>query len=204
MARDDAEPGLQPASGPEPKVEPPKPALPSRTPDRVTSVNAAAVTAVAPPAPEPVARVADETEAAVSGNAAEAVAVLPLKISLPTPPAPLPVTSPQQAMPMPPEPAAKPAVLAPPKRPVPPAAPSFALQLASLKSEEAAAGESVRLQRQLGNALDGQAITVERATVANRGVFYRLKLGNFPSAKQAATLCKALKEKKQSCLVVRQ
>lgn len=163
MARDDAEPGLQPASGPKPGVA----------------------------TPEPVARVADEAEAAVSGNATETMAALP-------------VAPPQQALPMPPKPAAKPAVLAPPKIPVTPSAPSFALQLASLKSEKAAAGESARLQRQLGNALDGQAITVERATVANRGVVYRLKVGNFSSAKQAATLCKTLKEKKQSCLVVRQ
>lgn len=89
-------------------------------------------------------------------------------------------------------------------KPSPPAARRlYTIQLASLKSRAAADREWSRLKRRFAKSLGNLTPSVKKATLAKRGVFYRLRAGEIASHKRARKLCATVKAAGQSCLVVR-
>jgi len=124
------------------------------------------------------------------------------------PPPPRPV---QQAAPPPqtaaprPVPAPAPtqtAALPPPPAPSASSGGSFRLQIASVKTEDAARAEFQRLQRRYPD-LAGLGVAYVRADLGDRGVFYRVQAGPVDEAR-ASSICSALKAQSVGCIIVRQ
>jgi cell division septation protein DedD len=124
------------------------------------------------------------------------------------PPAPSVASAPEppQAPAAAPQPA--PAVTAPPKAqtaavPAPSAAAGYRLQLGAVKTPEMAKSESDRIKRQFGDLVGSLALSVERADLGDRGVFYRIHAGPIADAAQAERLCTQLRQRGQGCLLAK-
>ncbi len=78
---------------------------------------------------------------------------------------------------------------------------NFVVQLASLPSAAAADQTWTRISSAMGDVLSGYSKDVQRADLGARGVFYRLRIGYFPSRSAANNLCQNLKARNQDCLV---
>jgi hypothetical protein len=91
------------------------------------------------------------------------------------------------------------------QRDVPKAAKTSAyfVQLVSVKSQNAADRECDRLSKRFTKLLSGLESSIQKASVAGKGTFYRLRAAGFNTQGQARDLCRKLKAAKQSCLVVR-
>jgi hypothetical protein len=79
----------------------------------------------------------------------------------------------------------------------------FRIQVASVPNEEGAAQEWKRLKNIEPELLSNLSLTLSRADLGARGVFYRLQVGPLPDASEAERLCAALRDRKLGCLVVR-
>ncbi len=79
----------------------------------------------------------------------------------------------------------------------------FRVQLAALKTEDEARRAAIKLQRQNGDLLGHLKMSVVRADLGAKGVFYRLQAGPLSGADAAGDLCAKLKARKLGCLVVR-
>lgn len=79
---------------------------------------------------------------------------------------------------------------------------SVLVQFASLKSEDNAKIAWERLKDAHPSDLAALSLTIERADLGERGVFYRVQGGPFADRAAAEELCEALKAKQQDCLVV--
>jgi len=161
------------------------------------------------PASEPVPET--ETQAANDRPAGE-IAVEPAPVEeIEVSEAPTPGT----AEPAAPEAAAEPAEEAPQApaeepaaEPTPegPAAPTaaeggFLVQLASVGDEAAVEREWGRMQNRHPQLLGSLSLTVERADLGDRGIFYRIQAGPLTSREAADGLCAQLKAQQQDCLV---
>ena len=83
------------------------------------------------------------------------------------------------------------------------AAGDYFVQLASVKSDQSARKEWLRLQK-VHHALFGDlALDVQRADLGDRGIFYRIRTGPFPNRATAQDMCGQIKAAKLACLVVR-
>ncbi|MPY70212.1 MAG: hypothetical protein GEU92_08995 [Alphaproteobacteria bacterium] len=171
---------------PPPKVErllPPaespvsRPPAPAEPPPAEPAAGRDAQTASAPPAAPP--------EAPAAGEAA---------------PAP-PPTGAESKGPPPTRPA--PAAPAPSAVPPPPGIKDYKVQLASLRSEDAAKRAWTRLRSQHKDLFDGLSPAYVRADVPGKGTFYRVQAGPLADAEAARTLCDRIKSRKLGCLVVR-
>ena len=113
------------------------------------------------------------------------------------------------------EPAAKaeaPPEPAPPARmaSAPPASPatrslagSYRVQLASLKSEDAAKRSWTDLSKRNADLFGKLSSSVVRADLGRKGVYYRLQAGPLPDAAAAQALCNRVKQRKLGCIVVK-
>ena len=106
----------------------------------------------------------------------------------------------------PPPPApAQTAALPPPS--APPAASSgggsFRLQIASVKSEDAARAEFQRLQKRYPEALGGLGVAYVRVDLGDKGIYYRVQAGPVDEAR-ATSICSSLKSQSVGCILVRQ
>ncbi|WP_193170839.1 SPOR domain-containing protein [Nisaea nitritireducens] len=170
-------------------AEAPAPSAPAVTP---TPAPAPSATAVIPPATKPEATKPVATKPADSAT----------KTLVPPPPA-IPATkveTPATA------PAPKPAVAKAPKpapapAPAPAATGGFNIQVAALRSEDAAAKEWNRVKAANIVLLAALGPTYQRVTTSN-GVFFRVQGGPL-SENAARDICTALKAKGQACLVVK-
>ena len=167
----------------------------------------------------------DVTDQPLAGLEVERV---PLSRDIERPIAPLPVVLVEVApLGEPPEPAAVEAaprtappplvVLSPPKpSPVPlrkPDAPSepevaalqsgLYVQLGSVRTVAGAEREWRRLVKDFPAVLAGMDLRVERASVSNRGAFYRIRPGPISSLIQARTICAKFAARNRDCLVIR-
>ncbi|MGH6947954.1 MAG: SPOR domain-containing protein [Kiloniellales bacterium] len=186
-----------------PAADAPAPAAPaSSAPAPDTDTATAGQTATAPPPPE--------------------AAISEAPPSAPEPSAPAPKATPEvsaalsQALNEPPPQASADAVetAAPPvSAQATPEAPASApqaaaarggvlVQFASLKSEDNAKIAWERLKDTHPSELAALSLTIERADLGERGVFYRVQGGPFADRAAAEELCAALKAKQQDCLVV--
>ncbi len=101
--------------------------------------------------------------------------------------------------------------LAPPE-PLPPLGPQarfaftesgpFMVQLAALRTEEAAEITWRRLAAAAPEVYHGAEKRIERADLGARGVFYRLRAGAFADRSEASAFCEAVKAAGSNCIVV--
>ncbi|MGO8914906.1 MAG: SPOR domain-containing protein [Stellaceae bacterium] len=121
------------------------------------------------------------------------------------PPAPIVAAAPPPAAARePPAKALAPVVAAAPP-PAPPAAAGkfYRLQLAAVRSPEAAKQEWERLKRLHGDVLGNLSLSAERVDLGERGIFYRIQVGPIADAAKAEQQCGELKRRGVSCLLVR-
>ncbi|MBC7137112.1 MAG: SPOR domain-containing protein [Oceanibaculum nanhaiense] len=79
----------------------------------------------------------------------------------------------------------------------------FKVQLAAVRSDEAAKQEWNRLKNRYKEELGALSLTVQRVDLgAGKGVYHRIQAGPLDEA-AAERACTALKAKNQACLVVR-
>lgn len=157
-----------------------------------------------PPIPSPQAITPPSAPAAVKVPAPASVAsVKPLKVT-PPPVAVKPAPKPRPK-------AIKPNVQLAARNPEPPKSAAvkpantsgYFVQLVSVKSEKAADREWGRLSKRFTKLFGGLEPSIQKASVAGKGTFYRLRAAGFDTQGQARDLCRKLKAAKQSCLVVR-
>lgn len=93
-----------------------------------------------------------------------------------------------------------------PAIPAPSATPGsgFRVQLGSFKNEAAASEGWRRVADRHKDVLAGQPMTVARADLGgDKGIVFRVQVGNFATRDDAVRLCDYLKERRQDCLIVR-
>lgn len=78
----------------------------------------------------------------------------------------------------------------------------YRLQLASVRTEASAIQELNRLQKIYPKQLGSLTHKVDKVTLENKGVFYRLLIGQFPSFSKAKALCKKMNHTNQSCIII--
>ncbi len=106
-------------------------------------------------------------------------------------------------------PQAAPSVSAPPKQPQTAAVPApggatgYRLQLGAVKTPEIARTEWDRIKRQNGDLLGSLSMSVDRADLGDRGVFYRIHVGPIADAAQAERLCAELRQRGQGCILAK-
>ncbi len=82
-----------------------------------------------------------------------------------------------------------------------PALSGWTVQLSSQRNSDAAWDVWKSLSARYGTLLRGQEATVVKADLGTRGIFYRLRVHQIDSKKQAARLCNRLKRKGTGCFV---
>jgi len=197
----------------------PPPEVPVPSPEPLPDAPAAgsgsdsATVAIAPAQPAPTPRGPETIPPASAPRVNTPKALVPPPPPAPTPaPASTPAPAPAAEAPKAPDPAPKPAETAAaapapkaaaPKAPAPKAAAAgdFNIQVAALRSEEAAEKEWARVQSANKTLLGALKPTFQRVTTA-KGVFFRVQGGPL-TAQAAKDACAALKAKGQACLVVK-
>lgn len=79
----------------------------------------------------------------------------------------------------------------------------YLVQISALRSEEAAAEAWGRARRSNPDIFEGARMSIEKADLGAKGVFFRLRAGAFGSRDSAAEFCSALKANGGDCIVVR-
>lgn len=149
------------------------------------------------PAPEtPLPRPATTSNPVLPPAAQPPVAAAPAAPAAPAPQAP--TAAPQLA----------PTASAPPKpqtaaAPPPASAGGYRLQLAAVKTPEIAKSEIDRIRRQDGDLVRSLTLSVERADLGERGVFYRIHAGPIADAAQAERVCAQLRQRGQGCILAK-
>lgn len=78
----------------------------------------------------------------------------------------------------------------------------FLVQIAALRSEEAAETAWRRVTSSSPELYHGANKRIQRADLGSEGVFYRLRVGAFMERSEAAAFCEAIKEAGANCIVV--
>ena len=171
----------QPEATPEPVLPAPETAQEPVQPETATETATEAAqepvqpeTAVAQPVPEPASPPAAPSAA---GPASE---------TLPQVAAPV-------AAPVAPQAAALPAAMTG----------GFVVQLISIRSRDRARSAWANLQKAHPAHLGKRELTIQKADLGDRGVFYRVRAGFFAERASARDLCNALKTRGQDCLVTK-
>lgn len=100
-------------------------------------------------------------------------------------------------------PATPAAATAPPEpAPAPAAADGWRIQLAAVRSQDAAASEWRRYKRLYNDLLGNLDVRIQKADLGDRGIYYRIQAGLL-SRDDADQLCRTLKSRGGSCLLVR-
>ncbi len=208
-------PPEQPVTPPAPAVEETQPAAEATAP--ATTDNSAATVQDVPAvvAPEPPAVEAPATETATAeqpgtdqATSAPEAPAAPLPEASTPAPAPAPAVAAEPEAPTPaaePEPAAEPAptqeaAIAPAPAP---AGGNARIQLAAVKSEDAAQKEWAKLQKAFPDLLGSLTLTVQKVDKGAAGVFYRIQAGPLADKAAAKQLCASLKQRSQDCLVAK-
>ena len=127
----------------------------------------------------------------------------PAVAAAPSAPAATPAPQTPTATPQP-----APTVAAPPKPqtatvPAPAGAGGYRLQLAAVKTPEIAKSEIARIKRQDGDLVGSLTLSVERADLGDRGVYYRIHAGPIADAAQAERVCAQLRQRGQGCILAK-
>ncbi len=79
----------------------------------------------------------------------------------------------------------------------------YAVQLASVRSQDAAKKEWKRLSKRHKDILIGLDPTIVKADLGGKGVYFRLRVAGMGDRKQAQDFCDKLKARKVGCMAVR-
>lgn len=79
---------------------------------------------------------------------------------------------------------------------------AYLVQIAALRSEEAAETAWRRVTSSAPELYHGAAKRIQRADLGSEGVFYRLRVGAFAERSEAVAFCEAIKESGANCIVV--
>lgn len=79
----------------------------------------------------------------------------------------------------------------------------YLVQIAALRSEEAAEGEWTRISKRHADLLGAYTSKIVRADLGERGIFFRLRAGPLKDRPAAEKLCESLAAQNVGCLVVR-
>ena len=170
----------------------PPPEIPLAPPGAETVEKMPAAPAAIPaPAPEPATR-------------PTAKEVLAAKPPSPPPPALEAEVKGLTAVVKPEPPAAKPETLMA-RVPQPPKAPAavYRVQLAAVRTPERARKEWARLQKKHSTLLGSLKMSLTRADLGTKGVFYRLRAGPLATEGAARDLCGELTKRKVGCMIIR-
>jgi cell division septation protein DedD len=77
----------------------------------------------------------------------------------------------------------------------------YAVQVSSQRSEAEALAAFKNLQSRFPNQLSGREMTVRRADLGSKGVYYRAMVGPLSSMEEAAGLCSSIKAAGGNCIV---
>ncbi len=86
---------------------------------------------------------------------------------------------------------------------VDPSSGSHVVQILSSPKESDAEGSRSRFERQFTDTLIDLAVETKRADLGAKGVYYRVRIGPFTSAKDAASYCTSIKSRGQDCFVAK-
>ena len=102
-------------------------------------------------------------------------------------------------------PAPAPVVTAPPQTAAVPStvAGGYRLQLGAVKAPEVAKQEWDRIRRQNPDLVGSLAVSVDRADLGDRGVFYRIHVGPIADAAQAERVCAQLRQRGVGCILAK-
>jgi cell division septation protein DedD len=147
---------------------------------------------------------------------------MPVERLLPPPETPLPRPTPANAapqsiapatvavpsQPQPAAPAAAPVASAPSPQTAAVPAPGngvkgYRLQIGAVKTPEIAKQELDRIKRQNGDLVGSLPLSVDRADLGERGVFYRLHVGPIADVAQAERLCAQLRQRGVGCILAK-
>ncbi|MEM7729978.1 MAG: SPOR domain-containing protein [Pseudomonadota bacterium] len=94
---------------------------------------------------------------------------------------------------------------APAPQPIPPAASSsdWVVQVASLRSQAEAEATYARIRGSHGAIIGSYPSDIARVDLAEKGIYYRARVGGFDSRASASGVCDRLKAAGQSCFVAR-
>jgi cell division septation protein DedD len=79
----------------------------------------------------------------------------------------------------------------------------YAVQLSSQKSEAEAQASYRTLQSKFPDQLSDRSVTIKRADLGAKGIYYRALVGPFTSSEEAAQFCTELKAAGGQCLIQR-
>ena len=202
---------VPPPAPPAIKTEPKTVAAPPSAPPVIrTKPKAAAATPAkpAPPPAPPAIRTKSKTAAAPPARPVPPVIRTELKTAAAMPARPAPPPAPPAIKTKPKAAAAPPAkpVASTPKSAAPAAGPAgkgYRVQLAAVRSERDVQREWTRLRTRHSGLLDRLRLSVVRADLGDKGIYYRLRAGPLENKAAARTLCGKLTKIKVGCLVVR-
>lgn len=83
------------------------------------------------------------------------------------------------------------------------AADGFVVQVSSQKSEAQARSAFADLQRRFPSALGSMEPNIQQADLGAKGIFYRVRVGPWPSRAEAIEVCEAMQAEGGSCFVTR-
>ncbi|MDP7381653.1 MAG: SPOR domain-containing protein [Alphaproteobacteria bacterium] len=168
---------------PAPETPLPPPAKPAA--DGATETAPAARASLIPPPPKAV-------EGSAAPKAAE-VPAAPKAVAAPKNPVQAPTSATPRAE-------SKPTQVA--KAVAKPAAGTYRVQIAAVRSAKAARAEWARLQRKNKDVLGSLTFASQKVDLGAKGVFYRIQAGMVARA-EARKICATLRARKQPCLVVK-
>lgn len=80
----------------------------------------------------------------------------------------------------------------------------YLVQISALRTEQAATEAWAKARRSNPDIFEGASMSIEKADLGAKGIFYRLRAGAFGSRDSAAEFCAALKAEGGDCIVVRE
>ncbi|NWH08841.1 MAG: SPOR domain-containing protein [Alphaproteobacteria bacterium] len=80
---------------------------------------------------------------------------------------------------------------------------AFVVQVGAFESDALAADAFERIKGKNVETLRGLSPSIQRVDLANKGIWYRLRVGAFATKDEAAAVCKKLKANGQDCLVAK-
>ncbi len=193
----------------EPVARPKKPQQQATAPTPAPAAPTTPPPAAAPPTPAPATTPAPTPTPAPEAKAPAADAKAPqpepptaAQLAAPPPIAATPTPAPQAA----PKPAETPKTAAAPPAPTT-AAPakngSYKVQIASVPSQEQAEKEWAKAKAAHSDLLGSLTMSIQRADLGAKGIFYRVQAGPLADDTAAKSLCSSLQSRKIGCLVVR-
>lgn len=79
----------------------------------------------------------------------------------------------------------------------------YRLQIAAVKTPEAAKDEWERIRRQNSDILGGLGFISERVDLGDRGIFYRIQAGPLADPQEGERVCTLLRQRNVGCILVR-